>query len=147
MHMREKSEISWTFRTFHVSLQHLRGEGRSHLRVETKHSTTFFWERFLWSGSQLISTFLQRQNCSGLPLNSAVCQRSSEYICMTRRVELHIFSLRSHVPLLLTVLLVHQYLERVHLIILECQSHFFRRVLVRELPVHEAGKQEGEITI
>lgn len=37
-----------------------------------KHSIIFFWGRFLWSGSQPISTFLQRQKCSGLPLNSAL---------------------------------------------------------------------------
>lgn len=43
----------------------------------------------------------------------------------------------------LTVFLVHQYFKRVHLIILKRQSHFFRRVLVCQLPVHEAAKQTG----
>lgn len=46
----------------------------------------------------------------------------------------------------LTVFLVHQYFKGIHLIILKRQSHFFRRVLVCQLPIHEAAKQNGEIT-
>lgn len=63
-----------------------------------------------------------------------------DYICMEIR------TLCSFAELKLTVFLVHQYLKRVHLIILKRQSHFFRGVLVCQLAVHEAAKQTGEIT-
>lgn len=49
----------------------------------------------------------------------------------------------SFAELKLTVFLVHEYFKRVHLIILKRQSHFFRRVLVCQLPIHEAAKQTG----
>lgn len=48
---------------------------------------------------------------------------------------------------LLTVLLVHENLERVHLVILKRESHFLRGVLVCELAVHEAVKTKRVFNI
>lgn len=70
------------------------------------------------------------------PVAFEVC---SEYICMLKKEKLCCFA-----ELKLTVFLVHQYFKRIHLIILERQSHFFRSVLVRQLPIHEAAKKNGK---